>query len=219
VQSMERAIAFNLMTNANDSLMRAVDLMSRADSRLDQSCLKSAITDAAHCVELLLKERLRLIHPALIWENVDRYPSLDARTVTVDSAIKRLRDIGNVAISSEEERTLTSLRKTRNAIEHYEWRTTLPEARTIGAPALSFALDFAARELEEDLSMQFKDDDTWKMFVDELHEFARVHGEKIEKRLLEGDRFPGTCDSCGNVTVPMLGRTCELCGHWQDDGD
>jgi hypothetical protein len=30
----------------------------------------------------------------------------------------------------------------------------------------------------------------------------------------QGD-YPSACESCGKLTVPMYGRSCELCGHWQ----
>ena len=64
------------------------------------------------------------MHPAFVWERVDEYPKLDKRTVTVDTAISRLRTIAVVEISEEDEQILKSLRTTRNAIEHYEWSTT-----------------------------------------------------------------------------------------------
>jgi hypothetical protein len=79
--------------------------------------LKHAITNAAHSIESLLKERLRQINPAFVWENVDKYPSLEARTVTVDTAISRLKNIGGIKLTDNDEKNLRSLRKTRNAIE------------------------------------------------------------------------------------------------------
>jgi len=66
------------MTNATDSLSNAVELLALNESRTDHRRLKQAITSCAHCVELLLKERLRRVNPAFVWENVDRYPNLDA---------------------------------------------------------------------------------------------------------------------------------------------
>ena len=150
-----------------------------------------------------------------VWENVDRYPSLDARTVTVDTAIGRLKAIGNVVISPDDERTLKSLRATRNAIEHYEWHATEKEARIIVGNALSFALGFARQELNVDLADAFKRDDTWSMLRDELYEFARIHGARLEARLRATGEHPQCCDECGELTVPMRGGSCELCGHWQ----
>lgn len=91
-----KTIEFDLLNNAKDSLRQAVELIATKEIGSDHARLKHAIKASAHCIELLLKERLRLINPAFVWENVDRYPSLEARTVTVDTAISRLKSIGNV---------------------------------------------------------------------------------------------------------------------------
>ncbi|HJS44915.1 MAG TPA: hypothetical protein VJ753_00815 [Rhizomicrobium sp.] len=208
-------VAFNLLENATDSLRHAVEIMAQHGARKDHASLKHAITNSAHCVELLLKERLRRINPAFVWEKVDQYPSLDARTVTVDTAIARLRKIGGVTISTEEERTLKSLRNTRNAIAHYEWHTNEKEAREIFGHALSFAFDFSRRELGVELSNRFKDDDTWAMLCDESYEFSHIYAARIAERLHAEGQHPQSCDNCGEHTISFLGGSCELCGHWQ----
>src|SRR5258706_4372303 len=214
-------IVFDLMTNAIDSLRQAVELLALGESGTGHARLKHAITNSAHCVELLLKERLRRVNPTLVWENVDRYPSLEARTVTVDTAIARLRAIGGIIISADDERVVRSLRTTRNAIEHYEWRATEKEARMIIGHALSFALHFAREELGIDLAKTFKQDDTWSMLLNELYEFVRIHGSRVEGKLVASGEYPLCCDECGELTVPSGGGSCEICGHWQmlEEGD
>ena len=87
---VEKNIEFDLLNNAKDSLRQAVELLAFKDIGSNHARLKHAITASAHCIELLLKERLRRVNPAFVWENVDKYPSLEARTVTVDTAISRL---------------------------------------------------------------------------------------------------------------------------------
>ena len=210
-----RNIEFDLLNNAKDSLRQAVELIATKEIGSDHARLKHAITASAHCIELLLKERLRRVSPAFVWENVDKYPSLEARTVTVDTAISRLRSIGNIQFSANDERSLKSLRTTRNAIEHYEWRASEREAKIIVAHALSFAIGFAHDELRVDLSDEFKSDDTWTMLLNELYEFAKAHGARLEARLQAKGEYPTCCDECGELTVPMRGGSCELCGHWQ----
>ena len=208
-------IEFDLINNAKDSLRQAVELIATKEIGSNHARLKHAITASAHCIELLLKERLRRVSPAFVWENVDKYPSLGARTVTVDTAISRLRSIGNVQFSANDERSLKSLRTTRNAIEHYEWRASEKEAKIIVGHALSFAIGFACDELRVDLSDEFKSDDTWTMLLHELYEFAKAHGARLEARLRAKGEYPTCCDECGELTVPMRGGSCELCGHWQ----
>ena len=89
------------------------------DETNDARRLKQAILGVSHGVELLLKERLRRVHPALVWENVDKYPNLSARTVGVGGALSRLANIGGVTFSTSDVALIRSLRDTRNAVEHY----------------------------------------------------------------------------------------------------
>jgi len=70
----------------------------------------------SHGIEQILKERLRRVHPSLIWDDVDKFPSLSARTVTVDIAISRLIKIGGLDYLQEEVDLIRAIRDTRNAI-------------------------------------------------------------------------------------------------------
>jgi hypothetical protein len=217
--SLRSRIQFDLLTNAQDSLRRAVELLAWKDIGSNHARLKHAITNAAHSIELLLKERLRRVHPAFVWEKVDQYPKLGARTVTPEAAISRLENICDVILTDNDKTLLRSMRTTRNAIEHYEWSATEKEAKVIVGNALSFAFSFAAEHLGTDLAADFKRDDTWRMLIDELNEFVRAHGARTETKLREKGEFPCCCDACGELTVPMRGGSCELCGHWQDVDD
>lgn len=210
-----KTIQFDLLNNARDSLRQAVELIATKEIGSNHARLKHAITASAHCVELLLKESLRRINPAFVWENVDKYPDLKARTVNVHSAISRLKSIGKVQFSVSDEGSLNSLRTTRNAIEHYEWEASEKEAKIIVGFALSFAIGFAQDRLETDLSSEFKSDDTWAMLLNELYEFTKAHGARLEARFRAKGEHPTCCDECGEVTVPTWGGSCELCGHWQ----
>ena len=69
-------IEFDLLTNAADSISQAIELLAWRDEADEARRLKQAVLAVAHGVELLLKERLRQVHPVLIWENVDKFPSL-----------------------------------------------------------------------------------------------------------------------------------------------
>ena len=121
-------IRLNLAQNAIDSINRAIELIAWQEEPDEAKRLKQAVLSVAHGVELLLKERLRLVHPSLIWENVDKYPSTSARTVGVEIAVTRLKNIGGLTFSDADILLIRSLRDTRNAIEHYSWSTTSKEA-------------------------------------------------------------------------------------------
>lgn len=208
----KRAIQFDLLTNARDSLRRSVELLAWDDFNSDHAKLKHAITNAAHAIELLLKERLRRENPAFIWQNVDKYPSLEAQTVTTQLAMSRLKNVCGIEFTDFDVRTVAALRATRNAIEHYEWIAIESEARVIVGRALSFAFGFSEEHLKIDLSDDFKKDDTWRLLIEQAAEFAKVHSDRVKRSSTE--QFFDSCSVCGQETLTALG-SCVLCGHWQ----
>lgn len=213
---MRDTITFNLVENATDSFAQAVDLFVLDSSPFEPSQLKRSILAAAHCVELLLKERLRRVHPAFIWENVDRYPNLDARTVNSSTAVDRLRTLAEIDLSDQDRRMLKNLRVTRNAIEHYEWASGSSDARHLVAYALSFSVDFAKGELKLDLAAPYQRDDSWQVLLDELTEYIEHHEDRVRQRL-EGAGEPiAMCPECGSEAVSAFGGSCLVCGRWYE---
>jgi rubrerythrin len=211
-------VHFDLINNAKDSLKTAIELLAWPDSVTSYK-YKQAILRASHCVELILKERLRRVHPAFVWENVDKYPSLSARTVTSDKALSRLETLDEVQFDDKDKRTISALRNMRNAIEHYEFTLKEKEAKVALGRVLSFIFLFASNELSLDLTEKFKEDDTWEMLITEMYEFASSHAENVSKKL-SGSGIPiDTCKFCGYDTVDLLKESCVLCGHWYDPNE
>lgn len=209
----ESTISFELIENAIDSVAHAIELMAWKDIPDERSRLKQAILSVAHGVELLLKERLRRVHPSLVWEDVDKYPRLDARTVGVDRAIHRLKSIGAVILDESDVALIKSLRNTRNAIEHFSWQTTRQEASLIVGQALSFAVDFAKTHLGYDIAHRFRRDDTWQQLVENSASFVKAHSERHERQAPTGE-FYYPCDFCNALTISRYGGACAVCGHW-----
>ena len=205
-------LQFDLLNNAKDSLRHAVHLLAWDDATPSNK-YKQAILSTFHCSELLLKERLRQINPALIWENIDKYPSLAARTVTVEKAISRLVTIGNINIEDRDKETLLACRNLRNAIQHFEFEIQEKEAKVILGKVLSFVFSFASAELKVDLDEDFKDDDTWLMLVEQFYEFAREHGPRISELIINMGGPVGSCSYCGQDTVDLIFERCNLCGN------
>ena len=212
-------IKFDLITNAKDSLRHAVQLLAWDGSPPSSATFKQAILSVAHCAELLLKERLRLIHPAFVWQNIDKYPQLDARTVSLKTAISRLESIGNVRLDPADVGALKSCRQTRNAIEHYEFEIEAKEAKVILGTVLSFIFSFSSSELKQDLDQEFKSDDTWEMLFSELYEFAKAHGSRVAALQAARDAPLADCPQCGQTTLDLSSGSCGLCGHWSFDDD
>jgi hypothetical protein len=209
-------IQFDLLTNARDSLDRAFELIAYGDREGEARRLKQAVQSVAHAIELLLKERLRRLHPSLIWEQVDRYPNLNARTVGSELAASRLQSIGGVEFRRADLDLLRSLRATRNAIEHYAWTTTKPEADAIVGWALEFAFYFAQSELGISyLDYAAHRDGTYQDLIQANHEFKRAHEARRSNRAEEAEEAPLLCSFCRGKSVDPKTRGCRLCGHWE----
>jgi len=207
-------ISFNLIQNAIDSITHTVELMAWDDVQNESTRLKQAILSIGHGLELLLKERLRQVHPSLIWEDVDKYPNLDARTVGVDKAMHRLHKIGGVNLSNDDVELIKSLRNTRNAIEHFAWTTTRREANLIVEKSLSFVITFAKFHLETDIAYLFRKDDTWERLMSNNYEFAKAHNARYQDALADSSNLFMACTFCGALAVSLSGGSCSICGHW-----
>jgi len=217
-----RIIEFNLLHNAIDSIDRTIELIAWRDEPNEARRFKQAILAISHGVELLLKERLRRIHPSLVWENVDKYPGLSARTVSAAAALSRLTNIGGLDFPPEDTQLIGSLRVTRNAIEHFSWSTTKQEADIIIGQALGFALEFAKVQLEYDFfGYHTKDDDTLQQLLKNNFEFAKAFRERFERKATTAGEFNLQCEFCNAQAVNPSTGACRLCGHWNpnEDGD
>lgn len=210
-------IEFDLLSNAVDSIQQAIDLLAWRDEPDDARRLKQAVLAIAHGVELLLKERIRKVHPVLVWENVDRFPSLSARTATVDTALSRLEKIGGLRINEADCALIRSLRDTRNAIEHYSWSTTKAEAGQIVGKSLGFALHFAKDELSYDFfGYHTRKDDTFHVLLEGNPKFAEAFRERYEQKARMDGQFKMECGFCHALAVNPSTGACELCGHWNN---
>jgi hypothetical protein len=209
-------IEFNILGNASDSMERAIELIAWGDQQHDARRLKQAIQSVAHGIELLLKERLKRIHPSLIWENVDKYPSLNARTVSTDLAVSRLRSIGGVEFTIADVELLRSLRATRNAIEHHAWVTTKMEADAIVGRALEFAFFFARTELgHEYMDYSSLKDGTYRDLVESNPAFEAAERRRESGTFTPSAEVPDLCSVCRARSVDPVSRACRLCGHWE----
>jgi hypothetical protein len=208
-------IEFDLLGNASDSIETAIDLVAWSGEREDGRRLKQAVQAIAHGIELLLKERLRRVHPALIWEVVDKYPSLSARTVTSEGALARLENIGGLTFSRRDMDLIRSLRTTRNAIEHFSWATTKQEADHIVGRALAFALHFSKKELNyEFFGYSTRKDDTFQSLLEANATFASSITERDSESPAREHDTQSMCPFCRAIAVSPSTGACRLCGHW-----
>jgi hypothetical protein len=204
-------LKFSLVENARDSLQHAVSTLAWPDATHSNK-YKQALLAATHAVELLVKERLRRVSPAFVWENVDKYPSLAARTVTVETAFARLEKFGICTVSETDRENLIACRNIRNAIEHFEFDVDQREAKLLLGKTLSFLFSFAKEQLQLDLEADFKGDDTWSMLIEGYREFADAHGERVSEALKRVRDLVDWCHACEQETVDLVYERCALCG-------
>lgn len=206
-----RTIKFNLIENAKDSLYHAVEhLTDRKEP--SPGDYKRVIVDIAHVIELILKERLRRVHPAFIFDKVDKYPALDAHTVTTEKANSRLRTIAGVDFDESSIKSIKACKKYRNLIEHYEFEIESKEARAIVGRLLSFIFDFSKTHLDLDFEAEFKIDDTWQSLID-IYDFWQEHAKTTERRLRKEGRNLIECPACDAHTFDLDMNHCAFCEH------
>lgn len=202
---------FNLIENAIDSLKHAIEHMGPIrDNELGD--WKRIIVDFSHVVELLFKEKLRRIHPAFVFKNIDKYPSSEAHTVGAELAFNRLQKIGNLKFSKVDMNAIKTAREKRNEIEHFGFSITDQEAKVLVGQVLSFILQFAEECLELDLkSVCFEGRKSLNLsqyteFYESLLIAANKKIESEELAVIE-------CTSCHNETFHIDNEVCLLCGH------
>lgn len=205
---------FNLVENAKDSLSHAIEHLGPVNKN-STGDWKRIIVDFAHVVELLVKERLRRIHPAFVFNNIDKYPSNEAFTVGADLAFLRLQKIGNIKFSDADINAVKSAREKRNEIEHFEFSIENHEAKVLVGQVLSFILKFAEEELElEWNSLCFKGGKWWVLF--EYKEFYEALQKSIQEKISKNEIPVIECTSCHNDSFDLDTEECLICGHRED---
>jgi hypothetical protein len=211
-------IQFNLIGNAEDSLEYAIDLLTYDLGLTSSIKFKRAIQSISHGIELILKERLRRIHPSLVWENVEKYPNLGSRTVTVDGAINRLTNIGGLVFHKNDLKLLRSIKKTRNAIEHYTWSMETKEAEFIASQSLAFAMSFMKDQLQYDLlGYAEKEGGTLSDLLVNNESFSSAFSQRNLFEAEENAVPSKVCAFCKALLDRNDDGVCPKCGHWDSE--
>ena len=181
---MAKIFRLNLLENAMDSLQQAIGFALKDEP--NQSELKLSILLMAQSVELLLKERLKREHWSLIFRNIEQAGNLDANTVTIDEAIKRLEQVAKVRLESNEQDKINQLSNIRNAIQHYEIEITYEEVIGKAHAAIGVITRLLKDEFEIDVREYLDQKDVQELIqieevLEHLQELARTNIEKIRK--------------------------------------
>jgi hypothetical protein len=113
--------------------------------------LKYCVLHAFSGTLLILKEKLRREHPALIWKEVTHLNDATKTTVDFDTLLNRLAQCANVKLKGKERELLNEVRETRNKIEHYEFVLKADKTSELLGRLTEFLERFLRDELQESL--------------------------------------------------------------------
>lgn len=205
---------FTLIENARDSLEHAIDhIVSTEISNVNN--YKRIILDLSHVAELLFKEKLRNIHPAFVFSNVDKYPVANAHTVSAEVALARLKTIGGVEFEDSDSSALKVIRDKRNEIEHFEFKINDKEAQIVIGNVLCFIFRFSCDELNLDWANERLTNPKWAKLI-KYTEFYKAQLAHISKTIEGSGIYVIDCPTCRNETFDVEAEVCLLCGHKED---
>lgn len=202
--------AFNrsgsLLPSAQQFLIEAMrDFRSRK--------LNFAIVHAVTATELVLKERLRRIHPVLLYRNIDAKKPRGERTVEFAAVPRRLANFG-APLDSAQARLIDRVSAWRHEIVHH-MPTFKREDAELQLPML---LNFLATYLRQNLCTpleNFLPRDLWSPANEMLSDWQEVVDEAKKKAIEEGGVIVDPCPRCGAEKVMTLRNGdyvhCHLC--------
>ncbi len=171
----------NLLENGIDSIEHGAAHFLQGE--LDEKNYKFAILHIFHGIELILKEKLARINPALIYANIDARITNQSNTINFSKLETRLTNVG-VVFSKDWSKTLTSIQKQRNKIEHKDVRLNLRNTEFLLGSSIKFLIDFMKKELGEELDEHLGIDE-YKTLVDAIEyyeESLRIALKKVEEK-------------------------------------
>lgn len=193
----------------------AKEFLTQALRDYEANKLNFAIVHAMIAVELVLKERLRQIHPTLIFENIDSKNINQSKTVAMADIPRRLINL-DVQLEPNDIEMIHLLRKWRNDVVHHMPDFDLNTAKR----KLTRLFDFIASFCRHEFKLPLKDFipaelfklanellDDWQVDVKKAQEKAKEAGPLVEQL---------ACLDCGAIGTlslnPMDDVHCHLCG-------
>jgi len=215
------SIEFDLLENGLDFIDNSVKSILESKKASD---LKYSILHISSGIELVLKEILRNEHWSLIFENVDkadysRLISGDFQSVTFDKIIERLVKIANIEISNQNRKHISTIKKKRNKIEHFEFKDNDLAIKSNVSKALSSIIEI----INENIKIDDYSNTSQKLYKDILKKSAKFNEftSTINSRIGEDLALLNKrnivlidCPDCFQHTLPLDGSlTCLFCGY------
>jgi hypothetical protein len=212
-KEMSNKFKISLLENSHNFLEEALEKAVRAEKEPLQ--WKYAIFSLVQSIELILKERLKREHEILIYQNIDK----PKNTVGLDLSIERLQKISSVNFSTYDLKAISSAKKWRNLIVHYEFEFFPKELKIVFAQLLGFSLHFNKKQFDIHLDEKVKSK-AWNEALD-IMDYATEIGERAQKLIEEEDidlDFIWECPNCGFDTFVIQDdiNSCYVCGYAED---
>lgn len=177
--------------------------------------LQFSIVHLFASVELLLKAELMEEHWSLLFRKMKdakrkSLESGDFKSVTVDEAIQRLRDIGEKEI---DDKILKKLGKERNRIIHFGSSISHQHARALLLETHGFVIDYIADNSVFDTCSELESRyDEIKRKISSLQLFVDNRSKAIKSELMNFETVI-KCPECWQISVPLADDDlqCRFC--------
>lgn len=205
---MSKTHHLDLLNNSISYFREAVSYAQRDTD--DTNHWKFAILHVVQAMELAFKERLRRIHPAFIYESVDRL----GKTLTLRGALERLKNpqIGNIPIGEAEAAKIVKAFDLRSELTHFEFNHPHDHIELKFAEIFSFMIFFYRNHLGL-ATADFIDEDQHNKVI----RLVRTRAELLEraKAYVSGydDGNVWLCPSCQEATFLTAEEQCCFCHH------
>lgn len=208
----------NLEHNALSSLKHGIEhYLKYINKGKRKDDLKFSIIHIFHSIELYLKARLAKESILLIYINPEKPITEDSRTVYFEPLLGRLKNLGLI-FDAQEEKSLKSLKRMRNCIEHHKLNSKKEDLENYIAKAYKFLDKFLNEELDLELNKKIG-----KENYSEINKLIYTYDERIKQAEMKmesiflnskhpGDHEEGVCPSCYENTV-LLPDPTKTKGH------
>ncbi|WP_157016892.1 hypothetical protein [Mesorhizobium xinjiangense] len=205
---MSKTHHLDLLNNSISYFREAVSYAQRDSD--DTNHWKFAILHVVQAMELAFKEHLRRVHPAFIYESVDR----PGKTLTLRGALERLKNpqIGNIPIAEAEAAKIVKAFDLRSELTHFEFNHSHDHIELKFAEIFSFMIFFYRSYLGL-ATADFIDEDQHNKVI----RLVRTRAELLERaKAYVGGRDDGDvwlCPSCQEATFLTAEEQCCFCHH------
>lgn len=193
---------FYLLENALDSLEMGIHFFL---SEGYANAHKHAILNIFHCIELLLKERLRRESAIFLYhEASERLITEKSKTIGFNDIFSRFKKL-NIFLEKDDRKNLDDLQLKRNIIVHFEFIPSESDADIIG-----LALKFIKKFMEEHLDTKLKNEINSGLYL-QIEELVDAFEERYE-RAVELAKELTTPITKDDLSDPMGAIECPDCG-------